>query len=253
MPPSFPTTSPVAIATTRILAAYLSNHRLSPTEAASLSEIIVTTLAELTGDADGLVRSRSAAAQEPKARRQAAPRAPRQARAVAPVEPVRLKLAAAPDADADADADGDAELDLDPEREAEAMAEPPPLANHQPEDGPVPPVQSVQAAEAEAGADEGLPRKRKRPSRPRSKRGQVSAAASASDAATGAAPEDGASEDEASEDGASENEAVGTPEVGEAPPQSVAADPATDPAAARDAVAPKPRRTATRSRRAAAS
>ena len=73
--PSFPTTSPVAAATARILAAYLSNHKLSPAEAASLSGRIVDALVSLASGC-GRVMSETppARAEQPAAKRRAKPR-----------------------------------------------------------------------------------------------------------------------------------------------------------------------------------
>ena len=51
MPSPLPTTSLVAVASARILAAYLTNHKLSPAEAASLGGKIAHTLGRLTGAA----------------------------------------------------------------------------------------------------------------------------------------------------------------------------------------------------------
>jgi ribonuclease E len=171
VPPSFPTTSPVAIETARILSAYLSNHKLSPAEAASLGGDIADTLAGLTSGLPS--RSRVTReppplvpTEEPAPVRQAKPREPRLAAS-------RLEPVAEPEPDA--------------EQEADLAA----VADREPEDGPAPAAAPTQPAVAEA-AD--VPRKRKRPSRPRSRRGK--GASSATETTPGDAPDHEAPEDE---------------------------------------------------------
>ena len=172
MPPSFPTTSPVAIATARILSAYLSNHKLSPAEAASLGGDIADTLAGLTSGLPSRSRVTSeppplVPTEEPAPVRQAKPREPRLAAS-------RPEPRAEPEPDAEQEADLAAVADREPEERLTAAAAP------------------TQPTVAEAAAD--LPRKRKRPSRPRSRRGK--GASSATETTPGDAPDHEAPEDE---------------------------------------------------------
>jgi hypothetical protein len=210
VPPSFPTTSPVAIATARILSAYLSNHKLSPAEAASLGGDIADTLAGLTSGLPSRSRVTSeppplVPAEEPAPVRQAKPREPRLA-------------ASRPEPHAEPEPDAEQEADLAA------------VADREPEDGPAPAAAPTptQPTVAEAAAD--VPRKRKRPSRPRSRRGK--GASSATETTPGDAPDHAAPEDEV----------IAAPPVIEVSREPAAA--AEDPV-----VKAKARRTASRARR----
>ena len=155
MPPSFPTTSPVATAAARILAAYLSNHHVSPAEAAGLSSAIAETLARLTGLAAAKSEPPHAPAAKTVSRRRAKPRTPPKAQAVELPEAV---------------------ADAEPESEPEAALVM--LSNQEPQESDVAVMETEPAVEASA---EDLPRKRKRPSRPRSRRGKSPASATDGD------------------------------------------------------------------------
>jgi hypothetical protein len=216
VPLSFPTTSPVAVATARILSAYLSNHKLSPAEAAGLGERIADALGSV---ANGAVTKRhppAALAPEPAPWRQARPRLARQARAIA------------------------AEAPPEPERVARVSE---PVAEREPEAEPVAPPQPVQELEPSAQAETieaaNLPRKRKRPSRPRSRRGGGASAMPASEVSPG----EGADDDESLDAASDSREIAALPAIDESP------EAATEPAAEHTAVVAKPRRTAGRARR----
>lgn len=144
MHPLFPTTSPVALATRRILAAYLSNHRLSPAEAASLSGTIADTLARFGAGASVARNAALVPTEEPPPPR-TKPRRPRQAQVVTTEAevPSRMELSSPM---------------------PESSVEP------EPEEGPEP----IQASAPQVAGTAGMSRKRKRPSRPRSKRGKAS-------------------------------------------------------------------------------
>jgi hypothetical protein len=167
--PSFPTTSSVAAATARILEAYLSNHKLSPAEAASLGGMIAQALGSLTSHSGVENETASAPGTEPASKRRGKSRVIAQARAPPP-EPV----AALPD----------------PEPEAQPMAEAVVMvAEAEPEDMPELAAAPTQGYQPEAAGPAESPHKRKRPSRPRSKRGQGAGAAHASAAIPGHTPE----------------------------------------------------------------
>ena len=238
MPPLIPTTSPVAIATARILAAYLSNHRLSPAEAASLSTKIAETLVSLTGGANA-VTPRPAFGEEPAAKRPVKPRRAQQAR-MAPIKAASVaEPQAAPIAESITEPDpepvvAEAEAaDRDPEDTATSSPEP------IPEPEPEPEVEPEGEAQAGAAGVEEEPRKRKRPSRPRSRRGKGAGAAPASDTTLAEESGDEAPETEVTA-GQTETEAMPEVAVAEA-------------AAEHSAAVAKPRRMTSRSRRVATS
>ncbi len=211
MPPPFPTTSPVAVATTRILAAYLSNHKLSPAEAVGLSGTIAQVLASL---AAGTAVKNVVPLAEQAPKRQAKPRAPRRVRAdvaepSVPLEPEAALSEPVPEPDPEPVVELD--QDFEPEADPEPAAEP--------------------EAQAAAFDDADGPRKRKRPSRPRSKRGK----------GAGGVPADAAMLEEQPEDEV----------VSVAPDRESTVEPAVEERASEaPTVAPKPRRTTSRVRRA---
>lgn len=192
MPPPFATTSPVAVAATRILAAYLSNHKLSPTEAANLSGTIVEALGRLVGGADA--GSASAAEPELWPARQDKPRRARRAVAAEaedaaspgllpasppPVEPpAKLASAEQPEADAPGLVAPLAEPRAPEPSRIELIAAPEPEASaDEPEVTYLLEPEPLPLFADEGGEGDGVRPKRKRPSRPRSKRGQGGAAA----------------------------------------------------------------------------
>jgi hypothetical protein len=148
VPPPFPTTSPLAVAATRILAAYLSRHKLSPAEAASLGGTIADALASLARGASVKSNTAPAPAEDLLPRRQAKPRTPRQARAVV----------------------AEAEVPIMSEL---PVPMPAPIVESEPE--PEPTQAPEPAVETEVAGAAEMPRKRKRPSRPRSRRGKAAA------------------------------------------------------------------------------
>jgi len=199
--PSFSATSPVATASARILSAYLSRNKLSPAETASLSAAITSAVAAL---AAGTIPSAStiARAAEPVPNGRAAkvpkPRVPRRRLQAVADEQAEFDLG-----DDDEKADDVAGLTaLEPEPEAVPATEPEPAPVAEPalSEAPEPALLSepetfrepepALAAEPESELELGfeleaateiglltsLPKKRKRPSRPRSKRGAAKAA-----------------------------------------------------------------------------
>jgi hypothetical protein len=249
VPPSLPTTSPVAVATTRILAAYLSNHRLSPAEAASLSGIIADTLASLTNGGSMKRHMAAASVEEPAPRRQAAPRAPRQARAVAATPPPGL---APPISIPEPIPEPitEPEVESGPVTRAVEVANPPHEETYLTAPEPVAEAEAEADAEPEVADAAGSPRKRKRPSRPRSRRGMAAGGTAAAEAMPHDAPQHEAPQHEAPDDDArageaSEAQSAAVPEERHAGPEPVTGDEAAEPPAA----APKPRRTAGRARR----
>ncbi len=253
MPPSLPTTSPVAVATTRILAAYLSNHRLSPAEAASLSGIIADTLASLTNGGSMKRHMAAASVEEPAPRRQAAPRAPRQARAVAATPPPGLEPPISipePIPGPIPEPITEPEVASGPVTRAVEVADPPLEETYLTAPEPVAEAEAEADGEPEVADAAGSPRKRKRPSRPRSRRGMAAGGTAAAEAMPHAAPQHDAPQHEASDDEArageaSEAQSAAVPEERHAGPEPVTGDEAAEPPAA----APKPRRTAGRARR----
>jgi hypothetical protein len=215
-------TSPVAVAATRILAAYLSNHKLSPAEAASLSETIVAVLGSLVTGGSLETDGPRALAEEPAPKAQAKPRLPRRARVVSP-EPAIAQDLPAPISEPVAEPEPEAEPEIVPE------AEPVP---------PSEPAQAVPAAQmgADMAAAADLPRKRKRPSRPRSRRGKGGA---------GAAPGTAAMPGEEPEEEVPEDHVIAAPSDIAFAPEPVAAEAVAE----TPAVAPKPRRETSPARR----
>jgi hypothetical protein len=220
--PPFPTTSPAAIATARILAAYLANHKLSPAEAASLGGRIADALVSLTNATDVKSETPLAQAEKPAPKRRAKAGISREARTVA-VEATMPEPIAEPE----------------PEPDAQPMAE------REPEDRPVPAAEPIQAAPPEASVAAEFPRKRKRPSRPRSKRGQ--GAAPAPEAMSAEAPHSDEPHDAAAVETAVFSEPVTVGVAAEAGAVAGAEAGAEAPASA-----PKPRRATSRARRATA-
>jgi hypothetical protein len=234
VPPSFPTTSSVAVAVAaaRILEAYLSNHKLSPAEAASLGGRIAEALGSLTSHAGVKNEISPASGTEPAAKRRGKSRMHAKLWAAAP-EPVA----------AVAEFEFDSEFEPDPEPEPQPMAEPAVMvAEAEPEESPVPEAAETQVYQPEAAGPAEVPRKRKRPSRPRSRRGQGAGAAQASEAPPGDPPEDEAPP-------ADEPRGEAVEAVPEAAPEAADADADAGGVAESSSVAVKPRRTAGRARR----
>jgi hypothetical protein len=214
VPPHLPTTSPVAVAANRILAAYLRNHKLSATEAASLSGAITAVLAALVAGTPATSQPKVADAPAPSRRgaKMASRAASRRRRPHATVESeIETESEAAIDA---AVAIGSGAEAPPPEGEPEILAaEPEP----EPESAP-PAVIEVAAVEPDALLEpvaavsaDAPGKKRKRPSRPRSRRGQGKAAAD-DDAGENRAAQDGKAQDGEVQDGeASEPEPVAVP------------------------------------------
>jgi hypothetical protein len=163
VPPLLPTTSTVAVAAARILAAYLANHRLSPVEAVSLGGVIAETLAGLATEGDLTSSTARAPTAQPATRQPPGHRAE-------PQEPAAWE-AGVPEAELVTAR----ELEWEAEPEAEAM----PDVDDSPQPAPEPGRAPQPDAPIEAAGSEVLPGKRKRPSRPRSRRGKGSASAGA--------------------------------------------------------------------------
>ena len=216
MPPHLPTTSPVAVAANRILTAYLSNHKLSAAEAANLSGAITAVLA-------ALVAGRSATSPAPIAQPEATTPG-RRGRKAETRATVRRRPQMAVEAEAVVEAAVEAaHFEAEPER-VTAQPEPEPVgaepglepvaakpepavapvaAEPDPVSGPALPaapetaLASETVPEPEAAVSTAAPgKKRKRPSRPRSRRGQGRAV----DAAQTGTAENGTAENGASQD-----------------------------------------------------
>jgi hypothetical protein len=236
VPPLLPTTSPVAVAAARILAAYLSNHKLSPAEAASLSGTIVETLA-------GLARQ-GRAMSNPTLRLVAEPAPARRTKALARRHvPAEVEPPAPRSGTRTGTGSG---LSAEPEAETQPISEP--------DDGAIPSPEPSGASapdlQAEATDVLDLPRRRKRPSRPRSRRGQGAVPMSAPEAPSNEAPPDEARSDEVPSDEDRNGEPPGIALIRAQPDIAVTRTVAAAEVAAEGAKAtPKPRRPATRARR----
>ncbi len=218
MPRLYPTTSPVAVAATRILSAYLSNHRLSAGDAASLGGRITAVLGSLLGDAAAPAPvSAASPAAKPAVSRQKRPR-PRLAEASEhPGRPVGpLSVGPSP---------VEAEHAVEPELVPDTVPEPVVVAEPQA-------VAETPELSAEPAGDQ-RPGKRKRPSRPRSRRGQGRAAEpGTADANLPATPA-------ALDERATETAAGTSPEAALTEDPPAEAEPAAAPRAARRRRVPK--------------